>query len=78
MMNINNYFNKNIRGSRKEILGLYENILLANGIYTRLDKIGFNACYERYKKLGGRKDFVFLGEPNGLKYNWIKAMKVNG
>jgi|2_EtaG_2_1085320.scaffolds.fasta_scaffold57764_2 hypothetical protein len=49
---------------RVEILRLYESILLTNGIFSRLDKKGFNTCYKRYRELGGRREFIFLGESN--------------
>ena len=64
-MDIVDFMNRRSKGGRKEIIKLYEGILLVNGIYSKLDKSGFETCYNRYKELGGRQTFYYLGGQNG-------------
>lgn len=46
------------RLSPREIIKIYEEILIQNGIYYgELTKLGFETCYKRYRQLKGRLYF---------------------
>ena len=76
-MNIDDFMYKSTRGGRKDVLALYEAILLTSGIYIRLDRNGFDVCYSRYKMLGGSKAFHYI-ERNGHYHNWTLKRKPIG
>ena len=54
------------RFGRREILRMYEEILISNGIHYPMTKSGFETCYRRYQVLGGKKEFKFMGSQNGI------------
>ena len=76
-MNIDDFMYKSTRGGIKDVLALYEAILLTSGIYIRLDRHGFDICYHRYKILGGSKTFHNI-ERNGQYNTWNLKRKPIG
>tara|TARA_R100000458_G_scaffold48091_1_gene47023 strand:+ start:799 stop:996 length:198 start_codon:yes stop_codon:yes gene_type:complete len=64
-MNIENWL-PTPRFGRRELLRMYEEILIANGIHYPMTKLGFETCYKRYQVLGGKKEFKFMGSQNGI------------
>ena len=64
-MNIENWL-PTPKFGRRELLRMYEEVLLTNGIHYPMTKLGFDTCYKRYQVLGGKKGFKFMRHKNGI------------
>ena len=65
-MRINNNFSSNgTLNTRKQridnpIVCLYESILNQRGVHIKpMTELSFKTCYNRYKQIGGRREFEF-------------------